>query len=1180
MLNEHPRLLRHADRETFVSSAFGEQDLINRIAGWDGDKEGFIDQLVMRIVQEDHRRLPGGHRLVSGLLGAMRPYRQTIGIRASEDFDNLVALFGEALPFGSTVQPWPRAAHRMQTALPVLEPLRPATLEWGKIALVAAKHLDRINAKALSVRGSRDCDFVDLEIDLWATRKQTLGWLLTRHKSRREDRREDWSEPSAFAALTHSTDTLLLLQGEPGSGKSIALRSIARRQLMDSAGSRCPTAVKPLLRRMRRIGRPIPLPTRQGRALDAPIPIHLDLKELDLPRSYDVTAQDVAAFVRDEALRLFRVAEESLDASLMARYFDWGLKHGRWLFLLDSFDEIKALLSSVGPDERVRAYAEAIEQFAIDAYPCRTVFASRPYRSPKTLLGCAWMSLKALDAVHIGKVVGCWFRDDGIVDQVLAELRGEHHVLGDFVRNPLFLALICAFRQIEGRLPKTLDEAFDGFVTRRLERDERRFLNLGLDLTGTCDGASAVALRMLLDDALGIEPRRHDLLRALDVAPWPLTVSPETVLSALEKAELAQTNQAGDDRAERFAFGHRRLLEFFATKAVIAGGSGVSAETLLNDDRWRETAVTLLNSDVGERHPLLDALQRALTAGADTLGVPASIDGEALAASAPSNLRKALAPLRKTMVPEHFQWPARSGHRLGILQDASVRRAQTDLTQTDLPIRHEADRLLIAAMELGILTDQKLATDLAAAGSPEGTLFVLTRAFQSHRYVLTDAAYKQTLRLRTISADLLAFIRESLLEQWATGALEKDAENVRVQLHRLDSARKDATRHLGKTFQMLRAFPRIDNFLLAMIALTVGILYAEDFSIDKWLGPLLGISIIIGIMIGLHLMSRRILKGSLVAWRIGDSRKSVVRLVLTSGLWSSLLWRGIPSLFFIFLAFFVLTDNFPTWFKADVGALALAILCWLIWGCLAPTAIALGRFTDWRKWPLLIFAPFSAIWHLVLTLRPPSRNAMLFSTATWALLFIALGLGGHFHKKIFLLLDYTETALQEIGLPKALAEFFPLIFLYVAVALFLIIQRIRSNAILSNAKEGVSEYSAVAMLDVWSRFPGSLHWHHHASLARWINDKNHLIICEESRRVLLDAIRAIERDHRQKLRRLSFKRRPIDPSWSPAFQAWYRKRAPRLFGLADWHGTPLNELQLLLEQVEAGLKDSAERQST
>jgi len=823
VLLEHPKLLRHADREAFVNSAFRDQGLISRIAGWDWDKEGFIDQLILRIAQEDHRRLPGGHHLVSGLLAAIRPYRQTIGIRASEDFDNLVALFGEAPPpLGSSAPPWPdaTATHPMQTALPVLEPLRPSTLEWGKIALAAAKHLDRINAKALSVRGNRDCDFVDLEIDLWATRKPTFDRLLTRRKPRREDGREDWSEPPACAALTHSTDTLLLLQGEPGSGKSIALRSIARRQLMDSAGSRCPTAVKPLLRR---IACPIPLPTRQGRALDAPIPIHLDLKELDPPRSYDVTAQDVAAFVRDEALRLFRVAEESLDASLMARYFDWGLKNGRWLFLLDSFDEIKALLSSVGPDERVRAYAEAIEQFAIDAYPCRTVFASRPYRSPKTLLGCAWMSLKALDAVHIGKVVGCWFRDDGIVDQVLAELRGEHHVLGDFVRNPLFLALICAFRQIEGRLPKTLDEAFDGFVTRRLERDERRFLNLGLDLTGTCDGASAVALRMLLDDALGIEPRRHDLLRALDVAPWPLTVSPETVLSALEKAELAQTNQAGDDRAERFAFGHRRLLEFFATKAVIAGGSGVSAETLLNDDRWRETAVTLLNSDVGERHPLLDALQRALTAGADTLGVPASIDGEALAASAPSNLRKALAPLRKTMVPEHFQWPARSGHRLGILQDASVRRAQTDLTQTDLPIRHEADRLLIAAMELGILTDQKLATDLAAAGSPEGTLFVLKRAFQSHQYVLADAAYKQTLRLRTISADLLVFIRESLLGQWATGALEKDAENVRVQLRRLDSARKDAARSLEKTLRMLRAFSRVDNALLSALVIPFSI---------------------------------------------------------------------------------------------------------------------------------------------------------------------------------------------------------------------------------------------------------------------------------------------------------------------------------------------------------------------
>ncbi len=79
-----------------------------------------------------------------------------------------------------------------------------------------------------------------------------------------------------------------------------------------------------------------------------------------------------------------------------------------------------------------------------------------------------------------------------------------------------------------------------------------------------------------------------------------------------------------------------------------------------------------------------------------------------------------------------------------------------------------------------------------------------------------------------------------------------------------------------------------------------------------------------------------------------------------------------------------------------------------------------------------------------------------------------------------------------------------------------------------------------------------------------------MIVCEQSQRVLRDVIKAIECDHRKTLRFLGCNRPPIDPSWSPEFQSWYRKRAPRLFGLADWHGTPLNELQLLLEQVEAG----------
>lgn len=70
-------------------------------------------------------------------------------------------------------------------------------------------------------------------------------------------------------------------------------------------------------------------------------------------------------------------------------------------------------------------------------------------------------------------------------------------------------------------------------------------------------------------------------------------------------------------------------------------------------------------------------------------------------------------------------------------------------------LRH-ADREAFFSSAFGAhgLIDRIAEWDGDKAGSPEGTLFVLKRAFQSHQYVLADAAYKQTLRLRTISAGL------------------------------------------------------------------------------------------------------------------------------------------------------------------------------------------------------------------------------------------------------------------------------------------------------------------------------------------------------------------------------------------------------------------------------------------
>jgi len=258
--------------------------------------------------------------------------------------------------------------------------------------------------------------------------------------------------------------------------------------------------------------------------------------------------------------------------------------------------------------------------------------------------------------------------------------------------------------------------------------------------------------------------------------------------------------------------------------------------------------------------------------------------------------------------------------------------------------------------------------------------------------------------------------------------------------------------------------------------------------------------------------------------------------------------------------------------------LLLGALYWWIWRYCARLAILTGTFLEYYKWPFLFLAPARVIPSIIERARLYSPR--LTSESVFSLLWASLGSAVIVFGPTGEMLTWAEERFSlDLGQPQDAMIYAFIIQMLSLIPIFAFFT-IRSRRVLSAAKSALEGYSGIKLLDVWRRLSPFGKWNEQAQFARWVRENKHMVFCEGNRRVLFDAIKAIERDHRQKLQFLGFKRPPIDPSWSPEFQAWYRKRAPRLFGLADWHGTPLNELQLLLEQVEAGLKAGAERQST
>jgi hypothetical protein len=551
---------------------------------------------------------------------------------------------------------------------------------------------------------------------------------------------------------------LLLLEGEPGAGKSVALRHLAI-QLCEQASTG-----RHRFRDRRRDPRWVP-----------PLPVYVNLAQLRPTDGTPVTWQTVQQLVRATVEANDPGVRELLEAEFQP--FD----HRReWLFLFDSFDEIPELLSAVEADRTIERYEAAITEF-LRHMTCSGVIASRPYRGPRHIRDIARLVALSEHGKH----------------ELAAKRKltpDEHTLLFDGLRTandevwklssvPLFLTLLCEHVKRERRFPSGVHDTFESWTVDRFRRERvRLFARFGLTPEYARELAEAVAFCMLREDRLGFVASRRRLASACARRGLATETQVHEVLEALDfvglsKGPPASTLAGRPGTAEgSFEFAHRRVHEYLAASFVRREPRRVPRAQLLTDGRWREAAVACLQlGDDRQLAGLLDAaaelLDRALAQ------VPDLVDDDDVDNTS---------PLQLSPDPVPFAWPVRVLHVLALL-DAGLANRSSTIAE---PLRRRAGRLLLTATRDGTTADRKTALGAVGSASQAVRERLLRAAFADDSAELRDAAYRQVGRLRQVPDDIAGHIRRMLLTLWGQGwaprgELGRQQLTIRAQLLRL-----------------------------------------------------------------------------------------------------------------------------------------------------------------------------------------------------------------------------------------------------------------------------------------------------------------------------------------------------------------------------------------------------------
>lgn len=311
-----------------------------------------------------------------------------------------------------------------------------------------------------------------------------------------------------------------LLLGDPGSGKSVALRKLSRDLLKDVDES-------------------------------GKIPLYINLKEWkklsDIINNGELpTQKQLVEFIID----FFKNGDYGVDDGLDYNFRDY-LEQGRWFFIFDSFDEIPCLLNLQEPEYVINHLSKLLYDFLSHHY-CGGIVASRPYRSPvDSFRKNVILTIRPMDEDKINKFFSKYTKNSKRLLQNIYHQKTElYNILG----NPFYASLILNYYTNQKKLPRGQTDMFNNFIDMRLNKCSKKLKKVKLTKHEIITNACLIA-NCMFETESGLEIS-IDILKA-KLEP---IVSVDNVIDILCYAKICRKSEGEDSNV---TFVHRRFQEYF-----------------------------------------------------------------------------------------------------------------------------------------------------------------------------------------------------------------------------------------------------------------------------------------------------------------------------------------------------------------------------------------------------------------------------------------------------------------------------------------------------------------------------------------------------------------------------------------------------------------------------------------